>query len=194
MLLSHRGLSCIWMCLHLRGMCCSWRCLHQRGQSCICVCTTEACAASGGVCHRGLSCIWMCLHYRGMCCTGRCLQYTTGARATSEHVCTTEACATPVGVYTTRTWAASGRVCTEACDAPGDVCHRGLSWTWTCLHYRGMCCSWRCLHTGTELHLDVSNQQGPVPAYCRTCWLRFKNNLLTVGRVGFASKIIFYFI
>ena len=51
---------------------------------------------------------------------------------------------------------------------------------------------------GPELYLDVSalqrnvcNQQGLVHAYCRTCSLRFENNLLTVERIRFASKIIF---
>jgi hypothetical protein len=37
----------------------------------------------------------------------------------------------------------------------------------------------------------VSNPQGPVNTYCGTCSLRFENNLLTVGCVLFASKIIF---
>ena len=53
--------------------------------------------------------------------------------------------------------------------------------------------------TGPELHLDVSalrryvsNPQGPVHTYCRTCSLRFENNFLTVERVRFASKIIFF--
>ncbi len=53
--------------------------------------------------------------------------------------------------------------------------------------------------TGPELNLDVSalrryassNPQGPVHSYCRTCSLRFENNLLTIERVRFASKIIF---
>ncbi len=38
--------------------------------------------------------------------------------------------------------------------------------------------------------LYVSNPQGPVHTYCRMCLFRFINNLLTVGRVRFASKII----
>jgi hypothetical protein len=53
--------------------------------------------------------------------------------------------------------------------------------------------------TGPELNLDVSalrryvsNPQLPVHTYCRTCSLRFENNLLTVERVRFASKIIFF--
>ncbi len=52
--------------------------------------------------------------------------------------------------------------------------------------------------TGPELNLDVSahwryvsNPQEPVHTYCRTCSLRFENNLLTVESVRFASKIIF---
>jgi hypothetical protein len=44
---------------------------------------------------------------------------------------------------------------------------------------------------GPELHLDVSHPKGPVPTYYRRCSLWFKNNLLTVGRVRFASKLIF---
>jgi hypothetical protein len=43
-----------------------------------------------------------------------------------------------------------------------------------------------------KLHLDVSNLQGPVPTYCRTCLLCFENNLLTVRRVCFALKIILF--
>ena len=53
--------------------------------------------------------------------------------------------------------------------------------------------------TGPELHLDVfalqryvSNPQGPVHTYCRTCSLRFENNFLIFDRVCFASKIIFF--
>ncbi len=54
------------------------------------------------------------------------------------------------------------------------------------------CAASRHVYTlGPELHLDVSYPQGPVPTYCRTCSLRFENNLLTVGRVRFALKIIF---
>ncbi len=52
---------------------------------------------------------------------------------------------------------------------------------------------------GPELNLDVfalqryvSNPQGPVHTYCRTCSLRFENNLFTVEHVRFASKIIFF--
>ena len=44
---------------------------------------------------------------------------------------------------------------------------------------------------GPELHLDVSHPKGPVPTNYRSCSLRFENNLLTVGSVRFASKIIF---
>ncbi len=118
--------------------------------------------------YRGLCCSWRCLHHRGLSCILACLHYR-GMYSTA-----------PGSVYITGAWAASGRVCTtEACAAPGGVCHRGLSWIWTCLHYRGMCCSWRCLHTGAELHLDVSNPQGPVH-HC----------ILIVESVCFASKII----
>ncbi len=45
---------------------------------------------------------------------------------------------------------------------------QGPSCIWTCLHYRH------------------------VPFYCRKCSLRFENNLLNVGHVRFASKIIFF--
>jgi hypothetical protein len=52
--------------------------------------------------------------------------------------------------------------------------------------------------TGPELNLDVSalrryvsNPQGPVHTYCRTCSLHFKTNFLIIERVRFASKIIF---
>jgi hypothetical protein len=37
----------------------------------------------------------------------------------------------------------------------------------------------------------VSAPQRPMRTYCRTCSLRFENNLLTVESVRFASKIIF---
>jgi hypothetical protein len=38
-----------------------------------------------------------------------------------------------------------------------------LCCSWTCLHYRGLCCTRTYLCTlGPELHLDVSNIQGPV--------------------------------
>ncbi len=57
---------------------------------------------------------------------------------------------------------------------------------------------------GPELHLnvyalqclvllqEVSNPRWPVPTYCWMCSLRFENNFLTVGRVRFALKIIFF--
>ncbi len=56
---------------------------------------------------------------------------------------------------------------------------------------------------GPELHLDVSALQRSVrvlllevsatgTSTCQTCSLRFENNLLTVERVRFASKIIFF--
>ncbi len=133
----------------LRGLNCIWS-----------VCTTEACAAPGSVCTKEE-------------CTAPGRVYTTEACAASGRVCTTEECTAPGHVYTSEAWAASGRVCsteecaatggvnttwvwaasgrvstTEASAVPGSVCHRGLSWIWTFLHYRGMCCSWRCLHTG----------------------------------------------
>ena len=53
--------------------------------------------------------------------------------------------------------------------------------------------------TGPKLHLDVSalqryvsNPQGPVHTYCRTCSLRFENDFFAIERVRFASKIIFF--
>ncbi len=73
----HWSLCCFWTCLHYRGLCCSWRCLQTGAWAAAGrVCTSEACAAPGGV-------------------------YTTGAWAASERVCTTEACAAPEGVYST---------------------------------------------------------------------------------------------
>ena len=52
---------------------------------------------------------------------------------------------------------------------------------------------------GPELHLDVSalqrrvsNPQGPVHTYCRTCSLRFVNNFLIIEPVRFTSKIVFF--
>jgi hypothetical protein len=44
---------------------------------------------------------------------------------------------------------------------------------------------------GPELHLDVSHPKGPVPTNYRSCSLCFENNLLTVGSVRFATKIIY---
>ncbi len=67
------------------------------------VCTTEACAAPGGVYHRGLSCIWTCPG----------VVYTTGAWAASGHVYNAEACANP-GCYTTGAGAATGLFTAEA--------------------------------------------------------------------------------
>ena len=122
---------------------------------------------------QGLSCIWTSLHYRGLCCSWRCLHY--------RGLSCIWTCLHYRGVY-----------CSLRC------LPQGLSCIWTCLHYRGTCCSWRCLPQRPELHLDVSalqkyvsNPQGAVHIYCRTCSLRFENNLLTVGRVHFASQIIF---
>jgi hypothetical protein len=61
-------------------------------------------------------------------------------------------------VSATEAWAESGRVCnTEVCVAPGGVYTLGL-----------------------ELHLGVSNLQGPVHTYCRMCSLCFKNNILSI--------------
>ena len=132
------------------------------------VCTTEACAAPGGVYTTGS---WAA--YERVCTTEACAApggvYTTGSWAAYERVCTTEACAAPGGVYTTRGLSLSGRVCTtEECAAPKGVYlhHRGLSCFWTYMHYRVLCCSWRCL-----IHRDQC--------------------LLTVECVRFASKIIF---
>ncbi len=84
---SLRFLSWIWTCLHYRGLFCSWRCLHHRGLSLSGrVCTSEVCAAPGGVHHRGLSCIWTCLHYRGLCCSWRCLIHRDQCLLTVECV------------------------------------------------------------------------------------------------------------
>ena len=107
--------------------------------------------------------------FRGLCFSWRCLHHR--GWAASERVCTTEACAAPEGVYTTGAWAASERVCTtEACAAPEGV-----------------------YATGAELHLNLSALQTHAYTYCRKCSLRFENNLLNVGHVRFASKIIFLF-
>jgi hypothetical protein len=44
---------------------------------------------------------------------------------------------------------------------------------------------------GPELHLDVSHPKEQVPTNYRRCSLCFENNLLNVGRVRFAMKIVF---
>jgi hypothetical protein len=45
---------------------------------------------------------------------------------------------------------------------------------------------------GPELHLDVSHPKEKVPTYYRRCLVCFKNNLINVGRVHFALKIVFF--
>jgi hypothetical protein len=76
----------------------------------------------------------------------------------------------------------------------------------TSLHFRGLCCSWRCLHhrvlaayervCTTEVLVCAAPggfyTTGPMHTYCQMCLLRFENNLLAVGRVRFALKIIFF--
>ncbi len=115
--------------------------------------------------YRGLSCIWTCLHYREVYCSWRCLPQGPSCIWTCLHY---------KGVY-----------CSLRC------LPQGLSCIWMCLHYRGLWCCWRCLPQRPEQNLDVSALQGLVHTSCRTCSLCFENNLLNVGSVHFASKILF---
>ncbi len=67
----HRGLSCTWPCLHYRGMFCFWRFLPQSPELYRRVCTTKACAATGGVYTTGA---WASSErFWGICCSWRCL-------------------------------------------------------------------------------------------------------------------------
>ncbi len=125
--------------LHLGGFLC------RRTLSC-CVWTTVAystCAASG----------LNYIHYTDLCCTRKCLW--TGAWPSPGRIYTTDSCSAPGRVSSTGAWAAPecvssvsstgalaslGRVhTTESCAAPRRVyClfYRGLSCTWTRLHFR----------------------------------------------------------
>jgi hypothetical protein len=105
--------------------------------------------------HRSLSCFWTCqhlwcLHYKGLYYNCTCLHHR--AWAAPGLVWTTGAGAAPLGAYTTDTWPAHGR-----------ATHRGLSFTWTCLHYRDHCCFWTCLYaTGAWAAPGLVWKQTPV--------------------------------
>ncbi len=144
------------------------------------------------------------LHFDTIAITAPQYSISRGASSVSERVFTTEACAAPGGVYT------------QGPDLHLDVSVlQRLGCSWRCLHHMGRAASEHVslqrpvLHLnvsalqryvlllevstpqGPELHVDVASPRGPVPTYCWVCSVRFKNNLLTVGRVCFASKIIF---
>jgi hypothetical protein len=68
---------------------------------------------------------------------------------------------------------------TEACAESGRVCTTKV-----------YVASGGVYKLGPELHLEVSNPQGPVPTYCHL--LRFEYNFLIIERVRFDSKIIFF--
>ncbi len=141
--------------------------------------------------HRGLSGSWTCLYFRGLCCSWRCLHHrgraASNVSALQRPVLLLKV-STPHGLERHLNVSALQRpvLLLEVSTPQGLELHlnvsaqqrlvlllkvstpQGTSCIWTCLHYRH------------------------VPTYCRKFSLRFENNVLNVGHVRFASKIIFF--